>query len=163
MSKLIAITFDDHATAFELRSDLVRMQSDYLITLDDAVVVTSNDKGQTKLHQAINLTATGAVSGGWWGLLIGMIFLNPLLGTAIGVGTGALTGALSDVGIDDKFMKDVGKSLGPNHATVFVLVRDLTEDKVLEGLEKYRGKGKVFTTSLSRKDEQALRDILEAA
>lgn len=163
MSKLVAITFPDHATAFELRADMVRMQSEYLVTLDDAVVVTSNEKGQPKLHQAVNLTAVGAASGGWWGLLIGMIFLNPLLGTAIGAGTGALTGALSDVGIDDKFMKEVGKSLGPNHATVFMLVRDVTEDKVLNGLEKYRGKGKVFTTSLSRKDEQVLRDLLEAS
>lgn len=163
MSKLIAITFKDHATAFELRADLVAMQKEYLMTLDDAVVVTRNEQGQPKLHQATNLTAVGAASGGWWGLLIGLIFLNPILGTAIGAGTGALTGALSDVGIDDRFMKDVGKSLEPNHAAVFVLVRDLTEDKVLEGLQKYRGKGKIFTTSLSRKDEQALRDILETA
>ncbi|MFV0369297.1 MAG: DUF1269 domain-containing protein [Hyphomicrobiaceae bacterium] len=163
MSKLIAITFEDQATAFELRTDLVHMQGEYLLALDDAVVVTMNERGKPKLHQAINLTAAGATNGGFWGLLIGAIFLNPLLGTAIGAGTGALTGALTDLGIDDRFMKDVGKSLAPNHATVFVLVRDLTEDKVLEGLQKYRGKGKVMTTSLSRKDEQALRDVLEVA
>jgi len=163
MSKLIAITFEDHATAFELRADLVRMQKDYLVELEDAVVVTRNEKGEPKLHQAVNLPTVGAVSGGFWGLLVGLIFLSPLVGTAVGAGAGALAGAVSDVGIDDKFMKEVGKSLEPNNATVFVLIRDLTEDKVLEGLEKYRGKGKVYSTSLSRKDEQALRDVLEAA
>ena len=45
--------------------------------LEDAVVGVKDEKGTVKLHQAVNLTATGAVSGGFWGTLIGLIFLNP--------------------------------------------------------------------------------------
>ncbi len=71
------------------------------------VVATKNEKGEIKLHQATNLTMAGAVGGSFWGLLIGMIFLNPLLGTAVGAGAGALSGALSDIGIDDKMMKEL--------------------------------------------------------
>ena len=48
--------------------------------------VTKDDKGKVKLHQAKNLTALGAVSGGLWGTLIGLIFLNPLLGAAVCAG-----------------------------------------------------------------------------
>ncbi len=163
MSKLIAVVFEDHATAFEMRTDLVRMEQDHLLGIDDAVVVTRNADGKPKLHQAVNLTAVGALNGGWWGTLIGLLFLNPLLGAAIGAGAGAVSGALTDLGIDDRFMKDVGEGLKDNHAAVFVLVRDMTQDKVLERLEKFSGKGTVFTTSLSREDEEKLRNMLEAA
>lgn len=163
MSKLIAVIFEDHATAFEMRTDLVRMEQDHLLNMDDAVVVTRNADGKPKLHQAVNLTAIGALNGGWWGTLIGLLFLNPLLGAAIGAGTGAVSGALTDIGIDDRFMKDVGDGLKDDHAAVFVLVRDMTQDRVLERLEKHSGKGTVFNTSLSRADEEKLRDILEAA
>ena len=163
MSKLIAVIFDNHATAFDLRADLVRMQKDHLLGLDDAVVVTRNAKGKAQLHQALNLTAAGAFSGAMWGTLIGLLFLNPLLGFAVGAGAGALGGKLSDYGIDDGFMKQVGSDLKENNAAVFVLVRDVTQDKVMERLEKYAGKGKVYTSSISREDEEKLRGLLEAA
>ena len=163
MSKLIAVTFDNHATAFDLRADLVRMQKDHLLGLDDAVVVTRNAKGKAQLHQALNLTAAGAFSGAMWGTLIGLLFLNPLLGFAVGAGAGALGGKLSDYGIDDGFMKQVGSDLKENNAAVFVLVRDVTQDKVMERLEKYTGKGRVHTSSISREDEEKLRGLLEAA
>ena len=163
MSKLVAVIFDDHATAFDLRADLVRMQKDHLLVLDDAVVVTRNAKGKAQLHQALNLTAAGAFSGAVWGTLIGLLFLNPLLGFAVGAGAGALGGKLSDYGIDDGFMKQVGSDLKENNAAVFVLVRDVTQDKVMERLEKYAGKGKVYTSCISREDEEKLRGLLEAA
>jgi uncharacterized membrane protein len=67
-----------------MRAELAKMQKEYLIEMDDVVVVTKDDKGKVKLHQAQNLTALGAVSGGFWGTLIGLIFLNPLLGAAVG-------------------------------------------------------------------------------
>ena len=113
MSDLVVIAFDDESTAFAMRAELAKMQKEYLIKMDDVVVVTKNDKGKPKLHQAVNLTAAGAVGGSFWGMLIGMIFLNPLLGAAVGAGAGALSGKLSDIGIDDKFMKELGATLKP--------------------------------------------------
>lgn len=163
MSKLVAAIFEDHGTAFDLRADLVRMQADHLLGLDDAVVVTRDENGKPRLHQAVNLTTTGAIGGGWWGLLIGLLFLNPLLGAAVGAGAGAISGMLTDIGVDDKFMKTVGQSLKNGSAAVFVLVRDVTQDKVLAGLEKYAGKGTIHSTSVSREDEDALRKLLETA
>ena len=79
MSDLVVIGFDDESTAFEMRAALAKMQKEYLITMEDVVVVTKDENEKVKLHQAINLTASGAVGGGFWGMLIGMIFLNPLL------------------------------------------------------------------------------------
>jgi uncharacterized membrane protein len=139
------------------------MQKEYLIEMEDAVVVTKNGAGKVQLHQAVNLTAAGAVGGGFWGTLIGMIFLNPLLGAAVGAGAGALSGLLTDIGINDKQIKEVSDSFKPGNSALFVLVRRATADKVLDGLKEFAGKGKVFQTSLTKDSEQSLRAALENA
>src|SRR5262250_398143 len=135
MSTLAVIGYDDIFKAEEVRLELIKMQRDYLIDLEDAVVAVKDSSGKVKLHQAVNLTAAGAVSGGFWGTLVGLIFLNPLLGLAVGAGAGAVSGALSDVGINDQFMKDLAGTMKPGSSALFVLVRHATPDKVLEELK----------------------------
>jgi uncharacterized membrane protein len=159
MSDLVAISFDDEHTAFEMRAELVKLQKEYLIEMDDVVVVTKDDKGKVKLHQAVNLTAAGAMGGTFGGMLIGMIFLNPLVGAAIGAGAGALSGKLRDIGISDDFMKELGETFKNNTSALFVLVRKVTPDKVLEELKGFRGK--VLKTSLTKDKEEELREVLE--
>jgi uncharacterized membrane protein len=158
MSNLVVIAFEGEHKAFELRAELVKLQKEYLIKMEDAVVVTKDNEGKVKLHQAVNLTATGAVGGGFWGALIGMIFLNPLLGAAVGAGAGAISGKLVDIGINDKFMKELGASFQPGASALFVLVKEATPDKVLAKLRGYGGK--VLQTSLSREDEEKLQKAL---
>jgi uncharacterized membrane protein len=160
MSTLAVIGYDDVFKAEEVRLSLIKMQQDYLIDLEDAVVAVKGPAGKVKLHQAVNLTAAGAARGGFWGTLIGLIFLNPLLGLAVGAGAGAVTGALSDVGINDKFMKDLAETMKPGSSALFVLVRSMTPDKVLEEL-KGTG-GTVLKTSLSHEDEGKLQAALSA-
>jgi uncharacterized membrane protein len=161
MSTLVVIGYDDQFKAEEVRLKLWKLQKEYLIDLEDAVVAIKDDKGSVKLHQAVNLTAAGAVSGGFWGSLVGLIFLNPLLGLAVGATTGAVSGALTDVGIDDKFMKELAETLAPGSSALFVLVRKATPDKVLEEI-KGSG-GRVLRTSLSHDDEAKLQAALSAA
>lgn len=160
MSDLIAVSFANSADAFAFRSELVQSQREYLISLDDAVVVTRDD-GKVKLHQAVNMTAMGAVSGAFWGSLIGLLFLNPLLGAAVGAGSGALGGVLTDVGIDDSTMKEFGETLPEGGAAVFILVRKASVDKLLARLESFRGKGKVVRSSLSEEQDKRIRALLE--
>ncbi len=69
---------------------------------------------------------------------------------------------LTDLGLDDKMLKDIGKSFKPGTSGLFVLIRRATTDKVLAGLKEFTGKGKVFQTSLNKDDENALREVLEA-
>lgn len=159
MSSLVVITFPDNQTAFEMRAALAKLQKEYVIEMEDVVVATKDDAGKVKLYQAMNLTAMGAMGGGYWGMLIGMIFLNPLLGAAVGAGAGALSGSVTDLGIDDKFMKDLCETFKPGCSAIFILVRKATPDKVLERLAAFRGMGKVLKTSLSKDEEQSLRDF----
>jgi len=161
MSNLIVIGFDNAADAFEMRAALAKLQTQYLIEMEDAVVVTRDAQGKVQLHQALNLTAAGTVSGMFWGTLIGMLFMNPLVGAAIGAGSGALSGKFSDIGINDQFMKDLGTTLASESAALFVLVRNSTPDKVLEGLKPFTGKGRVLQTSLTKDKEEELRAFIE--
>jgi uncharacterized membrane protein len=161
MSTLVVIGYDNEFKAEEVRLKLRKLQKDYLIDMEDAVVAVKDAKGKVKLHQAINLTAAGAVGGGFWGSLIGLIFLNPILGAALGATAGAVSGALSDVGIDDKFMKELADNMSPGTSALFVLVRKATVDKVLD--ELLGSGGKVLKTSLSHDDEAKLQAALSAA
>ena len=160
MSTLVVVGYDDLFKAEEVRLKLMKMQKDYLIDLGDAVVAVKDQSGKVKLHQAVNMTAAGAVSGGFWGTLIGLIFLNPLIGLAVGATTGAVSGALTDLGIDDKFMKDLAATLKPGSSALFVLVQKATPDKVLAELSGTGGT--ILKSSLSHDDEAKLQSALNA-
>jgi uncharacterized membrane protein len=159
VSTLVVIGYDDEYKALEARLALVKLQREYLIDLEDAVVAVKNNDGKVKLHQAVNLTGAGAVSGGFWGTLIGLIFLNPLLGAAVGASAGAVSGALSDIGIDDNFMKQVSEQIQAGHSALFILVRKATPEKVLPEIQQYGGT--VLKTSLSHEDEAKLQAALD--
>lgn len=161
MSDLIIVAFPDEATAFAARAELIKLQKEYLIEMEDVVIVTREENGDVKLHQAMNLTASGAAGGGLWGALIGLIFLNPLLGAAVGAGAGAVAGRFSDIGIEDDFLRDVGKSLERGGAALGVLIRKMTADKVLDRMQSFRHKGRVIQTSLPKNAEAKLKAALE--
>ena len=109
MSDLVVIAFPTEAKAEEVRQKLLAMQKEYLIELSDAVIAVKDANGRIKLNQLLNTTAVGAVSGTFWGALIGLIFLMPLAGAAVGAASGAIGGALTDVGLDDKWMKETAR------------------------------------------------------
>lgn len=161
MSDLIVIVYPSEEKAEEVRNRLFQLQKEYLIQINDAVIATRNEAGRVKLNQVLNTTAAGAVSGSFWGLLIGVLFLNPLVGAAAGAAAGALGGALTDVGIEDKFMKNLTESIQPGNAALFVLVRQMTADKVLASIKEFGGV--VLKTSLDETKEQVLRDALAGA
>ena len=161
MSTLVVIGYENEIKAEEVRLALLKLQREYLIDLGDAVVVVREPNGKVKLRQLHNLTAAGAASGGFWGTLIGMLFLNPLFGIAVGVAAGAISGALRDVGIDDNFMKSLGETLKPDSAALCVLIRQMTADKVLEEVQKFGGT--LIKTNLCHENEAKLRDALASA
>jgi uncharacterized membrane protein len=92
-----------------------------------------------------------------WGGLIGLLFLAPLLGAAIG----GVAGAVTDLSIDDRFMKELGESLPADGAALFVLVRKVTPDKVIPRISGYGGR--VIQSSLSSESEQGLHEALAAS
>jgi uncharacterized membrane protein len=161
MSDLVVIEFPSEAKAEEVRDKLLDMQNDYLIELEDAVIAIKKPNGRIKLNQLFHPAAAGAAYGSLWGLLVGMIFLMPLAGVVLGTASGAIGGALTDVGINDQFMKDVASTLQSGNAALFLLIRKVTADKVLADLKGVGGK--VLRTSFDQTKENALREALAGA
>jgi uncharacterized membrane protein len=65
---------------------------------------------------------------------------------------------LTDVGLDDKWMKETAAAIQPGTAALFLLVRKVTADKVLE---KLKGEGgTVMKTSFDHTKEAALQAAL---
>lgn len=159
MTNLVAVVFPDEARAEKVRDQIAGMAKEYLISVGDAAIAIKTDEG-VKLNQVINLTAAGAAGGSFWGLLIGTLFLNPLLGVAAGAAGGALGGYLTDIGVDDTFMKSLAEDMKSGEAVLFVQFEKATGDKVLERLKGVGGR--VLQTSLSNDAEEKLRQALAA-
>lgn len=166
MAELVVIGFDDPHEADRALNELARLQTEYLIDLEDAVVAIRGPEGKLRLKQSVDLVGAGAASGGiWgamWGSLVGLLFLNPLLGlatgAALGVGAGALSGSLADYGIDDNFITSIAETLQPNTSALFVLVRKAQPEKVLAEMSRFRGR--VIRSSLSPEQESRLQAAL---
>ena len=158
MSNLVAIAYDDVDQAQQVTQTLGELMKEHSIELEDAVIVEHRANGKIKLHQP-SMAGLGAASGALWGGLIGLIFFMPLLGAAIGAASGGAAGALSDHGIDDDFMKELGDKLPQGGAAVFVLVREATTDKVLPEISKFGGH--IIQSSLSNEQETALQEALD--
>jgi uncharacterized membrane protein len=148
---------DDAERVFDLAGDLAKQE---LLQLEDAAYAYRDDQGKVRIHQALSTTAAGAASGALWGTLIGLIFLMPVAGLAIGAGTGALTGKLADVGINDDTIKQIGAQLQQGKAAVFLLAHSATVDRVIEALKPFHPT--VIQTNLTRDREDELVRALQA-
>lgn len=160
MAQLIALGFENEMEADNFIDKLQQMSKEQIIGLQDVVKVVRTPDGKTKVHQGLNLAATGALSGAFWGMLIGLIFWMPWLGAALGAAGGAIGGKMSDVGIDDSFIKETSERIQPGHAAVFMLVGESTPDRV--EAEIAGTKATVIKTNLSAEAEAHLRDLFPA-
>jgi uncharacterized membrane protein len=166
MSELIVVGFDAPEEADRVLTKLVQLKREYLIDLEDAVVAIRDAGSQVHIKQSISMVGTsagyGAVSGGLWGTLVGLLFLNPLaglvVGGAVGAGAGALSGSLVDYGIDDDFIREIGNTLKPGSSALFVLVRKAQPEKVLAELKGVSGR--ILRSSLSPDQEARLQQAL---
>jgi uncharacterized membrane protein len=158
MSTLVAIAYPDRDTAERVRQELIQATKEHLVRLEDAVVVDCDADGKIKLHQAASTTGVGALGGAAWGGLIGLLFLAPLFGMAIGAASGAIAGKMTDTGVNDSFMKELGAKLKPGTAALIALGSTEARDKLMERISPYGGD--VIQTSLDSEDEERLRAAL---
>ena len=171
MSDLIVLGFDHVDDAAKVLAECRKLETEYLLDLEDAVVVTRDGTGKARLHQSVNLERAGAswglLSDGFWGTLVGLLCLNPLagfvIGSAVGAGAGALAGSFSDYGINDDFIRSLSDTIPPNTSALFVLVRKSQPDKVLADLAQFKGHARIVQTSLSPEGEARLKAALVEA
>jgi uncharacterized membrane protein len=148
---------DDAERVLALTEDLAKQQ---LLQRDDAAYAYKDDKGKVRIHQTMNMTGAGAAGGALWGTLIGLLFLNPLAGLAVGAATGAVAGKLTDVGISDDLIKQVGKQLQEGKSAVFLLARSATVDRVIDALKPFSPT--IIQTNLTKEREEELIAALQS-
>ena len=161
MRELLVFAFQTTDGARQARDKVAELQKQQLISVADAATVVRMPGGKVKVKQATNLVGAGALGGAFWGMLIGVLFLMPWLGLAIGAIGGALAGAFSDIGIDDKFIKQVGATIEPGNSALFLMVDAMTDDRVIAALQKLNPT--VLRTNLSQADEDKLRAAFGAS
>lgn len=160
MTHLVVLGLDSREDAervVQLTEDLAKQQ---LLQREDAAYAYKDAKGKVRIHQSMSLTAPAAASGALWGTLIGLIFLNPLAGLVVGAASGAVAGKLTDIGISDDLIKEVGKQLQDGKAAVFLLARSATVDRVVDALKPYSPT--VIQTNLTKEREEELIEALRS-
>ena len=158
MATLTAWAFPGVGDADAMVDKLQALQSQQLITIQDAAVVRWEvGKKKPKTRQLNNLAGPMALGGAFWGMLFGLLFFVPLLGAAIGAGIGALTGSMADVGIDDKFVDGVKQRVTPGTSALFLLTSDVVEDRVRAELSGT--KAELIASNLTAEQEARLREV----
>lgn len=158
MAQLIVITFDSEAEAGKVRDAVARLERGGSISLDDSAIVVKDAGGKVHVHnQADRGIRVGAVSGGLIALLLGFIFF-PLGGLILGTLGGALVGRLADLGVDQKFVKEIEAAMPAGTSALFLIVRQADPNAAIVALKPF--KGKVYHTSLATEAEETLKYVL---
>jgi uncharacterized membrane protein len=159
MSNLVVITFDNAEEATKVRESLHELEKQGLLNLDDSAVVVKDAEGKIHIkNQTDRGVKVGAVAGGALGLLIASIFF-PFAGIIGGAIVGAVVGKMADLGVDQKFVHEVGAALKPDSSAIFVIARESNHAAVVGALKPY--KGEVYQTTLPSEAEEELRRILK--
>lgn len=161
MSQLIVFTYDNEEKAITVLQSVAELSKQHLIEIQDAAVIVKDANGKVKLRQTLEamVKSSNVASGGFWGLLIGLIFGGPIFMALLGMGLSALLGRKLDVGIDNQFIKNVGNDMKPGNSALFLLSNEITVDKVADALREHGGT--LYHTSLSKEAEETLAKALE--
>jgi uncharacterized membrane protein len=158
MSNLVVVTFDNAEEAGKVLQTLRSAQRADYLSLDDSAVVVKDEEGKIHVKNEMDRgVKVGAVGGGLLGLLLGGIFF-PVAGLLVGALAGGLIGKSVDLGIDQKFVKEVGEDLQPGTSALFFIVREANPEVAVAALKPY--KGTVRQTSFPPEAEKELRRIL---
>lgn len=160
-SNLTVIVFDDELKADEARLKLLKLQREGLVELEDAVVVIKGADGRVNIQQLHKLAKKGGAAGSITGLIVGSILFSPLLGVVFGAVSGAVSASLTDVGVDDRFMKDLAAKFNPGSSALFTLIRRADPERVAK--EFFGMGGRVLVNSVSREREAAIQALLDGA
>ena len=160
MATVTVLRFTTATGADETLGQVRELQERNKITLHDAAIVSWPEGQQSpKTRQLVDVVGRGALSGMFWGILLGLIFVTPFFGMALGGAVGAIGGALRDYGIDDEFIKSIRGAVTPGTSALFLMTSDAVLDSVVAEL---KGRDfEIIATNLSSEQEKKLRELFQ--
>lgn len=159
MSNLVVLTFNDTTQAVDAFEALKRAERGGQLKIDDAAVIVKQESGKVEIKNQMDTGVKwGAVGGGILGLMLASVFF-PLAGLAIGALGGALVGKTLDLGVDQKFIREVTEALEPGSSALFVIGKSDHPGTVIAILRPFQGT--VYQTSLPTEVLEALEDALK--
>jgi uncharacterized membrane protein len=158
MAALIAIGYDDEATALLAADDARRLASELIIEPEAIAAIVRDADGSYQVHTTHHRVGAGASYGMFWGLLFGVLFFVPVFGMAVGAGLGALMGKVARSGIDSEFQTHVRDLLQPGTSAVFLVVDKVPPAKAAGALAPFGGT--VLQSSLSKDAEAEVQAAL---
>jgi uncharacterized membrane protein len=156
MTDMLVLAFDNIDGASNVKNKLVELNAQFLLKLDQIVEVVRKADGQVKIKEEPKLTGAAALGGAFWGLLIGLIFLVPGVGFAVGAVSGAIVGHFAKYGISKEFMSQVDAAIQPGQSALFILAEDVKVDRVVPMLSQFHPR--VLRTSLTLEQEAKLKE-----
>ncbi|MGO9180374.1 MAG: DUF1269 domain-containing protein [Candidatus Limnocylindrales bacterium] len=160
MADLVIIGYPDEATAEKAHEVVGQLEHDLIMHVHGAAVVVKHADGQAKMVTKTGATRSGAIMGGFFGLLFGLLFLIPVGGLILGGIWGAVMGTMRGWGIKDEFRQRAQDVLQPGTAALVLFLESWTEDKALAALAPLGGE--VLKTSLSEEATKEINAALEA-
>jgi len=128
---LTAWKFTSPRSAEVASQTLRELARESLVIIHDAATVEwETGATRPRISQLHPITDAGALGAAFWGRLFGLLFFDPLLGAA----TGTLSRALTDVGIDDRFIERVRDGVRPGTSALFVMSSDAVVHKIQDAL-----------------------------
>ena len=158
MSEIIVIGYDEQSTATQAYKEVLTLQQDFVVELTGLAIVRVDDEGKSHVETPQKIVGVSAASGALWGMLIGILFLVPFFGFALGGAMGALMGKMGKSGIDEQFRTQVQALLKPGGAAVVIMASKITDDKFANAMKQFGGT--LLKTSLSEDDEKELASEL---
>jgi uncharacterized membrane protein len=160
MTTLSTWKFDAPDGAERALRTLTRLQADRLVTVQDAAVVSwPQGRRKPRAWQVRDVVGPAALSGAFWGLLFGILFLLPLAGLALGAAAGIAAGAFGHVGMSDAFLQRVRDEVGPGTSALFLLTSDEVVDRIADAFDGTHAR--LLVSNLSRAQEAALRHAFD--
>jgi|SRR5271169_2187949 len=161
MTDMLVLAFDGIDTAEKVKNRLIDLNAQFLLKLDQVVEVVREQNGKVKIKEEPRLTGIGALGGAFWGLLVGLIFLVPGVGLAVGAVSGAIAGHFAKYGVTKEFMQQIDEAIQPGQSALFILAEDVKVDRVVPMLQEFHPK--VLRTSMTAEQEAKLKESFGGA
>jgi uncharacterized membrane protein len=158
MSEFLVIIFDTAEQATQARMSLKSLESEGVVKLDDAAVVTRTIDGKVNVKNQLDSgVAMGALGGSLIGLLLASVFF-PLAGIMAGAAIGGAIGHFFHKDVDQAFVKEVTQKIEPGKSALFLMISQGV-NMVIAAMEPF--KGEVLQTTLTTEEVDALKSALK--